>query len=195
MKSTHSQSRTTFVLFSVLLLSAVHTSAKAEASKDWQVNGAWGKGLSRYELNFKTNTRMRPDVFRLTLAKLSLYQWEIASNTNLYLDLDGSVHHLNDARKRRDISVISLVPMWRIEVEFDSFTPFLRAGIGAAVFDTQEWMDRKLGSHLLFEDKAELGIRIDNHQFSIGISHFSNANFADINHGANVHFVSYGYSW
>ena len=185
----------------ILLVCAVTTACllanKAQAAEwgNWQISGAWGKGLSRYELNFAENTRMRPEAFRFSIAQADILSWQLSSNTSLYLDLDASVFHLNDPRRKRHITALSLVPMWRIEYPFETFTPFLRLGIGVAVLDSTEWMDRKMGSHLHFEDRIELGIRIAKHQVAKGISHFSNANLADINHGANVYYIGYAYRW
>jgi hypothetical protein len=53
-------------------------------------------------------------------------------------------------------------------------------------------MDRKLGSRLLFEDKFEVGAVLFNlHRVSFSVNHYSNANLADINHGANVLYLNY----
>ena len=109
------------------------------------------------------------------------------------LDLDASIFHWEDPWLQRHISVVSLVPMFRSYWDFEPISFFVGLGIGIAALDREIWMDRELGSHLQFEDKAEVGVRYKSHQIAIGISHFSNANLADINHGVNVVQLSYAH--
>lgn len=85
----------------------------------------------------------------------------------------------------------SVVPMFRHYWQVNNLEIFAGLGIGIAALDSDKWMDRQLGSQLQFEDKFEVGLRFQNHQLSFNLSHFSNADLADINHGVNVYQLGY----
>jgi hypothetical protein len=183
------------LLVSAFLFVPTQLTHASETSAKWQVGAAWGKGLSRWTL-INNEVRMRPETWRITIARTDIYEWALSDKWDLLLDVDASVHHWNDPWRDSTVSVVSAVPMWRFEYDLqNNVRPFIRLGIGVAVLDDKDWMDREMGAHIMFEDKLEIGASWQSHQVALGISHFSNANLASINHGANVHYVSYAYRW
>lgn len=158
----------------------------------WAFQLAWGQSQSRWELEDNIN-KLRPDSWRISITQTNLNKFEIVPGLAFQLDLDASIFHWEDPWLQRHISVVSLVPMFRSYWDFEPISFFVGLGIGIAALDREIWMDRELGSHLQFEDKAEVGVRYKSHQIAIGISHFSNANLADINHGVNVVQLSYAH--
>lgn len=168
--------------------------ADAETRSNWSVGMAWGQSSSRWELDSGIR-KMRPDTFRFTLTKHAIYSYQLAAPWELNVDLDTSIYHWDDPFRNRAITTFTLVPMLRVQTQWQHLTPFVGIGIGVAVLDSKDWMDRELGSHIMFEDKLELGFRYRYHQLTVGISHFSNANLARINHGANIYQLGYQYRW
>ncbi|MGB2427414.1 MAG: acyloxyacyl hydrolase [Alteromonas sp.] len=65
--------------------------------------------------------------------------------------------------------------------------------MGVAAMDSDVWIGRQIGSYLKFEDRVEFGLRYYQHQFSLRLSHFSNADIVDINHGVNGYQLGYSY--
>lgn len=160
----------------------------------WSAGIAWGQGSSRWELD-EGLRKLRPNTFRITVSYHDWVRRNVADNWVAVLDVDNSVYHWNDTFRQRDITVVTLVPMLRIHTHWKHMQPFVGFGIGLAVLDSDNWMDREMGSHLMFEDKLEVGFRYQSHQFTLGLSHFSNADLADINHGANIYQLGYQYRW
>lgn len=175
-----------------LLLSPI-TQANAPKSQ-WLTGVSWGEAASRWELQ-GGERKLRPDSFRFTVGKSNLWTAYQSSDWIIALDVEGNLYHWDDPWRQRDISAASLLPIFRAKTPFYNGAFFVGLGIGAAVLDSDEWMDRELGSHLQFEDRIEIGLRYSQHQVALGLSHFSNANLADINHGVNVYHVSYSYYW
>ncbi|MDM7861652.1 acyloxyacyl hydrolase [Alteromonas sp. ASW11-36] len=153
---------------------------------------AWGEAASRWELDRGIN-KLHPDSWRFTLGKPQLYQWPLTDEWRIELDLEANLYHWDDPFRDRSISVISAVPLFKAITSSEDLDYYLGLGIGVAAMDSDIWMDRQLGSHLQFEDRVELGLRYYRHQFSLGLSHFSNADIADINHGVNVYQIGYSY--
>jgi hypothetical protein len=181
-----------FCCFHIILNNVAH--AGAEAQSDWSAGVAWGQGASRWVLE-RGVRKLRPDTYRLTITKHDLTTILTSDRLAVTVDLDTSIYHWDDPFRNRAITMFTLVPMLRVQTQWQRLTPFIGIGIGVAVLDSKDWMDRELGSHIMFEDKPELGFRYRYHQLTVGISHFSNADLASINHGANIYQLGYQYRW
>ena len=178
------------LIFCAFSSSLVHADDHQQTlTHNYAVQLAWGQSRSRWELNGGVEN-MKPDSWRISVIKPQVLQFEVFS-VPLQLDVDFSVYHWNDPWLQRHMSAVSAIPMFRYFRPVGEFEIFAGLGIGFAVLDREQWMDRQLGSRLQFEDKLELGLRYQQHQVAMNISHISNANLADVNHGVNVYQVSY----
>lgn len=179
------------VIFTLLLQITGNANAQSTLKDEpsFALQVAWGESRSRWELR-RGLRKIRPDSWRLSVIKPKLTTFDVFT-IPLQLDLDVSVYHWNDPWRRRNISVASVVPMFRHYWQVNNLEIFAGLGIGIAALDSDKWMDRQLGSQLQFEDKFEVGLRFQNHQLSFNLSHFSNADLADINHGVNVYQLGY----
>jgi hypothetical protein len=155
-----------------------------------QLNLSWGQGSSRYM--FKGDKEITPDAFRLTYIHPTNIHWKTIGNQHLSLELEFGAHHWKDPLLNNAKNGLVFNPMWRYFIPVIEQTLFFGIGIGLAYSNSDQWMDRKLGSRLLFEDKFEVGAVLFNvHRVSFSVNHYSNANLADINHGANVLYLNY----
>ncbi|WP_169726077.1 acyloxyacyl hydrolase [Aestuariibacter salexigens] len=154
---------------------------------------AWGEGSSRWTL--LGDREMTPDAYRLSYISPQLISWRVATSHRIDLDAEFSAHHWNDPWRDKHVSGVSIVPMFRWHLELSEISLYAGLGIGIMFIDDDQWMDRLLGSHSQFEDKFELGLQAGRHRLAATLSHYSNANLADINHGVNVYYVSYTLMW
>ncbi len=91
---------------------------------------------------------------------------------------------------------ISITPMLRYQWNGFGLHWFVEGGVGATYVNGEIWTDRHLGSRWMFEDKIALGLAIDKHnEIALSAVHYSNADLADINDGADVFSISYSYIW
>lgn len=88
-----------------------------------------------------------------------------------------------------DTDSISLTPMFRLDFGPDNggVTPFLEAGIGAAVFTETNLDDRRdIGSNFQFEDRIGAGLRFaSGSEVGLRYYHYSNAGIEQPNQGIN----------
>lgn len=151
-----------------------------------------GEAKSRYF--FPDRGELTSDTFRLGLIHTTDYAWKFFSNQTLKLELEAGVHRWQDVFLKDDKTGAYVNPMWRYYLELGNFQPYLGFGIGISYTDDDRFMDRKLGSRLLFEDRFEAGVIFyDSHRLSFSVNHYSNANLADINHGVNIYYINYAY--
>lgn len=91
---------------------------------------------------------------------------------------------------------MSINPVFRYRWHGLGVNWFVEGGVGATYVNDDIWVDRKLGSRWMFEDKIALGITInEHHEVAISAVHYSNADLADFNDGADVFGISYSYIW
>lgn len=146
---------------------------------------SWGQGSSRYM--FKGNKEITPDAFRIAYIHPTHIQWQ-----SIKLELEFGAHHWKDPLLKERKNGVVFNPMWRYYLPISDQSLYFGFGIGLAYTNRDQWMDRKLGSRLLFEDRFEVGaVLFDVHRVSFSLNHYSNANLADINHGANVFYLNY----
>ncbi len=92
--------------------------------------------------------------------------------------------------------VVSVNPIFQYLWQIDPLSIYLEIGIGAAYVHSTTYLDRDLGSNWLFEDKIGLGVIFkQHHRVGLSFSHYSNADLASINDGADSIGLSYGYFW
>jgi hypothetical protein len=153
---------------------------------------SWGEGSSRY--SFKVGGKKTPDVIRVAYIHPSDWEWEFASDHTLRLEFEFGVHHWKDSFSNKTKNGVFFNPMWRYYIPILDQELYFGGGIGLAYTNSDRWMDRKLGARLLFEDKFEVGMKLlKRHRLSFSINHYSNAQLADINHGANIYYFNYAY--
>ncbi|MEM0911120.1 MAG: acyloxyacyl hydrolase [Pseudomonadota bacterium] len=151
-----------------------------------------GEADSRF--SFPEQGKITSDTYRLGFIVDTGYSWQFFENQTLKLELETGVHRWEDALLENNKTGAYLTPMWRYYFERDKFSPYIAIGVGASYTDDDEFMDRKLGSRLLFEDRFEVGaVLYDVHRISLSINHYSNADLADINHGVNLYYLNYAY--
>lgn len=151
-----------------------------------------GEAKSRYY--FQNRGELSSDTFRLGYISSTDYQWSFNESHKLKLEIEAGVHHWRDAFLEEDKTGVYTTPMWRYYLRESDFQMYFGFGIGLSYTDAEEFMDRKLGSRLLFEDRFEIGAKIyQKHRLSFSINHYSNANLADINHGVNLYYLNYAY--
>lgn len=155
---------------------------------------SWGEGKSRWY--FPNRGEISSDAFRLAYIHTTDFKWQVFEHSYLQLELEAGIHHWRDPWLSKQKWGAVLTPMWRYYYPVGDQKVYGGFGIGLAYTNDDELMDRKLGSNLLFEDRFEAGIIINNkHRVSVSVNHYSNANLADINHGVNYYFLNYAYSF
>nr|WP_297348340.1 acyloxyacyl hydrolase [uncultured Glaciecola sp.] len=153
---------------------------------------SWGEGASRY--SFKVGGEKTPDAIRLAYIHPTDWEWEFAADHKLRLEFEFGVHHWKDSFLNKAKNGVVFNPMWRYYIPSLNQELYLGVGIGLAYTSSDRWLDRQLGARLLFEDKFEVGIKLlERHRLSFSINHYSNAQLADINHGANIYYFNYAY--
>jgi lipid A 3-O-deacylase len=93
------------------------------------------------------------------------------------------------------VQVVSAAAVLRIPFKMYAHW-YVDIGIGAAQFSQQEIATRELGSKLLFEDRAGIGILLGRQQqIEVGYRflHYSNAYLAQKNQSINLHLVLLGF--
>lgn len=91
---------------------------------------------------------------------------------------------------------MAITPMFRYRWDWLGAKLFVELGVGASYVNGDVWGDRQLGSRWMFEDKLAVGLIIkSHHEIALSAVHYSNADFADINDGADVFGLSYSYFW
>jgi len=152
-----------------------------------------GEGSSRW--SFKDG-ELTPASYRLAYIHPTELEWGFATDHTLRLELEFGVHHWRDPFLKKSKSGVIVNPMWRYYIPVMDQELYFGVGIGLAYTNSDRWMDRQLGYRLLFEDKFEVGMKLfKRHRLSLSINHYSNAKLADINHGANVHYINYAYQF
>jgi hypothetical protein len=157
-----------------------------------EVSLSWGEGSSRY--SYRVTGEATPDTLRIAYIHPTDWQWRFNSGHSLRVELEFGAYRWKDAVLNDPKNGIVLNPMWRYYIPVFDQALYLGVGVGLAYTDGDEWMDRKLGSRFLFEDKFEIGMKLaERHRLSFSVNHYSNANIADINHGANVYYFNYAF--
>lgn len=174
-------------LLTSLLLCVLCTSRPVSAG---ELSFSWGEGSSRYK--FKVNGEITPDAMRIAYIHPTDWQWRFENDHKLSVEIELGGYHWKDPVLKDSKNGVVLQPMWRYFIPLYGDQLYFGIGVGLAYTDSDKWMDRKLGSRFLFEDKFEIGIKFtERHRFSFSLNHYSNANIADINHGANVYYFNY----
>lgn len=151
---------------------------------------SWGQGSSRYM--FKGDKEITPDAFRIAYIYPTKFNWQFENGHQLKLDLEAGAHHWKDPLLNKAKNGFMINPMWRYYLPIFEQPFYVGFGIGLTYTNDDKWMDRKLGSRLLFEDRIEIGaVLFNSHRLSFSLNHYSNANIAGINHGANVFYLNY----
>ncbi len=114
---------------------------------------------------------------------------------NWHLQLEFSVQQWRN-RYPHDISLLTINPVFQYRYQQQHLIWYAELGIGLAYSNTPYFLDRNLGSKLLFEDKVGLGVIVDQrHKLGFSYIHYSNANLANPNDGADTFGLVYGYLW
>lgn len=161
-------------------------------STSQEISVSTGEANSRY--SFPGRGELTSDAYRLGLIYTTDYAWQFYTNQKLKLEIEAGAHHWQDAFLEEDKTGVYVTPMWRYYFGESAYQPYIGFGIGLSYTNDDEFMDRKLGSRFLFEDRFEAGlILFKDHRLSLSINHYSNADIADINHGVNVYYLNYAY--
>lgn len=152
-------------------------------------------GESRSRWTLAGDTEMRPSTYRLAYVKESPWQWHFFETHKLQVDWEFAYNRWNDPWRDNTIEGLVINPMFRYSIPFSHFDLFAGIGVGATYSNSQDYMDRELGSRWLFEDRLEIGVSANNHHISYSLNHYSNANLASINHGMNINYINYRYTW
>lgn len=154
---------------------------------------SFGEGASRWSF---TGGELSAKAYRIVYIHATDWQWSFASDHTLRLELEFAAHHWKDEWLDKSKTGVIVNPMWRYYIPVLEQELYMGIGIGLAYTNDDKWMDRQLGSRLLFEDRFEVGMKLfKRHRLSFSVNHYSNAKLADINHGANVHYFNYAYQF
>jgi hypothetical protein len=176
------------VLVSIFFISLSSFSANAG-----ELSLSVGQGSSRW--SFKDG-ELTPAAYRIAYIHPTDWEWSFASDHTLRVELELAAHHWRDPFLEKSKTGVIVNPMWRYYIPVMDQELYFGIGIGLAYTNDDKWMDRQLGSRLLFEDKFEFGVKLfKRHRISVSINHYSNAKLADINHGANVQYINYAYQF
>ncbi len=114
-------------------------------------------------------------------------------NLNLRLEFSTQKWHANNASNNY---VLSINPVFQYQWHFEPVSVFIEAGIGVAFVSETRYLDRNLGANWLFEDKLGVGVIINrHHRLGVFFMHYSNADLASHNDGADSIGINYGYIW
>nr|WP_276521554.1 acyloxyacyl hydrolase [Shewanella sairae] len=114
-------------------------------------------------------------------------------NLNLRLEFSTQKGHANNASNNY---VLSINPIFQYLWQSEPVSLFVEFGIGAAYFENSYYLDRNLGANWLFEDKLGVGVIINrHHRLGVFFMHYSNADLASHNDGADSIGINYGYIW
>jgi lipid A 3-O-deacylase len=69
---------------------------------------------------------------------------------------------------------------------FETFTPYLEAGIGISIFNKTKIDSRDLTTNFLFENRIGTGIKMGNWDLSFRYMHYSNASIKKPNDGIDI---------
>lgn len=159
-----------------------------------EISVTLGEGKSRWY--FRDRGELESRSIRIAYIHETEYKWDFFQSHTLKLELEGGAYHWEDPLLDDNKVGVFITPMWRYYAPFFSQKVYAGLGIGLSYTNDDELLDRKLGSRLLFEDRFEAGIILaERHRISFGVNHYSNANLANINHGVNYFFLSYGFKF
>ncbi|MGJ7548597.1 acyloxyacyl hydrolase [Pseudomonas alloputida] len=87
---------------------------------------------------------------------------------------------------------LSFSPVFTYEFSGFSYTPYIEAGIGVAVFSKTEVGDQRMGSAFNFEDRIGFGLKLPGEQ-KVGLRaiHYSNAGIKQPNDGIESYSLFY----
>jgi len=129
--------------------------------------------------------------------------WNQKSDWPIGAHWEASIYNMNGHRgllpnSHKQLNAASLALALRFERLQETMLgwPYLELGLGLSGLSRKEIGGRKLGMHILFEDKFGLGLRFGEKRqfdFSYKALHFSNAYLGSFNHGINLHMLILGY--
>nr|WP_282446602.1 acyloxyacyl hydrolase [Shewanella sp. 1CM18E] len=143
----------------------------------------------------KENGFSRGDSWRLSYSHdLTLFE-DFLKSYNIGLRLEASLQRWDDVGHQAN-HIVSLNPVFQYLWHFEPMSIFIELGIGAAYVENSIYLDRNLGSNWLFEDKIGMGVIVnEHHRIGLFFMHYSNADLASHNDGADSIGLSYGYIW
>ncbi len=134
-----------------------------------------------------TNNEGEPSLTLELDREFSLHDWHPA----LSLRLAGGVLLL-PGDEGDDNAALLVTPAFRYTFLDTAFTPFIEAGIGAAVFlDTHYEERRDLSSTFQFEDRLAAGLALGRGELNLSYTHYSNADIEKPNQGLDIAAVGY----
>ncbi|OGT53233.1 MAG: hypothetical protein A3E84_01260 [Gammaproteobacteria bacterium RIFCSPHIGHO2_12_FULL_42_13] len=115
------------------------------------------------------------------------FSWK---NFRLYFETDYYHWWVTRTTFYHSTSVFSIVPILRYEFKNSStLVPYLEISIGPAYFTKNRLEYRRLGGHVLFQDRIGIGATLGktkNFSIELDALHFSNGSFCDRNSGITV---------
>ena len=95
-----------------------------------------------------------------------------------------------------DIYAIAFSPVFALHLCRDcKYTPYIEAGIGAALLSRTIIDDRDLGSTFQFEDRLGVGVKRGDFDFHMRYMHYSNAGFSWPNNGIDIFLAGMTYKF
>ncbi|QBY03744.1 acyloxyacyl hydrolase [Thalassotalea sp. HSM 43] len=143
------------------------------------------------------------DAYQITWIEPRIF--DISNDFSLTVDLEASVNQWRDNSKRYgsfadqwydDIYGLSVTPVIKLPLyQFDDrWLLQFGFGIGVSYQNDDNWGYAKLGSRWMFEDKVQLNLLYQqDHQLTLFWQHYSNANLASDNQGADIYGLAYGF--
>jgi len=129
--------------------------------------------------------------------------WNLNSHWPVSAYWEASVYNMNGKRgllpnSHKHLMAGALAAAFRFERVQETILgwPYVELGLGLSGLSRKEIGGRKLGMHVLFEDKFGLGLRFgEKREFDFGYKaiHFSNAYIGTYNHGINLHLLVLGF--
>ncbi|KAF0814550.1 Lipid A deacylase PagL [Andreprevotia sp. IGB-42] len=123
------------------------------------------------------------------------WRWFESDNGALVTRLDLEAGYLNT--QNGAVWSGTIAPVARYQWKSGSLcAPFVEASIGVAWFSNQHWRDGygyDMGSRALFADRLGAGCKMGKQEIGIHVMHYSNAELADKNPGADLVYLRYGY--
>lgn len=118
----------------------------------------------------------------------------------LWIDIDGNDHFWATSKTWRKSSHTA----WgffgalglRLAYKGENWQPFVALSVGPSYISDSDFVERNLGGHFIFNDRAALGARFGGrmqHELSFQFTHYSNAGIYTHNRGYNTYSLSYAY--
>jgi len=134
------------------------------------------------------------NLFRLSAQSDFDQRWFSSSSGHLSGYWDGTYSYWK-GHKFKSRHSLSASPVLVYQFHGGRFTPYVEAGLGAALFSSAHVEGQSLGSALQFESRLGAGLRFGRQEVGLRFLHYSNAGLKGPNDGINARTLHYRFGF